>query len=183
MTLLFKQGGAQSPFTGAVSVINNYAQWQLQISFPPVRRGSTQEKQMAVWLANLRGIEGSFIYYPADSGKAIGGKSLAIKGYAYSTSIEVGGWTGTQATGLEGGDFFSIGNNLYRITSAPINSSSGTAVITFEPPLRADANGGTTVNFQTPRCEFRAGSAEDAQGFSKDAEFTYLKPIAAVQVL
>ncbi|MBB5987640.1 hypothetical protein [Sphingobium lignivorans] len=164
-------------------MLNNYAQWQLQIGFSPMPRGSTAEKQMAVWLSNLRGIEGSFVYYPADSGKNITGKSLASMGYVYSNSTMVAGWTGSQATSLEGGDFFSIGNELYRITSAPSTSVSGTATLTFEPPLRRDHNGGTTVNFQTPRCEFRAANAEDAQGFSKDPEFTYLKPLVAVQVL
>lgn len=182
-TLLRKQGISQSPFSGATTVINNFAQWQVQLGFAPVRRGSSQERAMQAWVLSLRGSEGSFLYYPVDAGKPIAGKTLYDTGYAESSSVLVTGWTGSEATGLAAGDYFSIGNKLYCITQAPVNATGGNATISFEPPLRANASPGSTVNFATPRVEMRLAGGDGGQGASKDPEVTYLKPISAVEVL
>ena len=183
-TLQRKQSISQSAFTGVATVINNFSQWQLQVGFAPVLRGSSDERQMMSWLVSLRGSEGSFLYYPADAGKAITGKTLGAPGYAESNSILITGFTGSSPTGLAAGDYFSIGHKLFIITQAPVNATSGNATISFEPPLRADIAPGATINFVTPNIELRlAGGNDDGQGYSKDPAFTYFNSLIAVEVL
>lgn len=184
LTLFNKQGISQSVFTGATNVINNFSQWQLQMTFPPVARGSADEREMMAWLVSLRGSEGSFLYYPVDKGNGQTGKTLYSPGFAESSSIVVTGWSGSAATGLNVGDYFSIGNKLFCVTQAPINATGGNATISFAPPLRADVATGSIVNFLTPRIEMRLAGGDGGQGYSKDADgFTYFKPVVAVEAL
>lgn len=183
LTLFRKQGISQSIFSGASTIINQYAQWQLQLGFPPVNRGSVAERKHKAWLLSLRGSEGSFLYYPVDSGKNITGKTLLSPGFAESSAIVVTGWTGGQATGLDVGDYFSIGNKLFMITQVPVNATGGNVTIEFEPPLRANALQGSTVNFLTPRIEVRLVGGKEGQGTNKDPDFNYLKPLQAVEAL
>lgn len=183
LTLLRKQGISQSIFSGATQIINNFAQWQVELGFNPVYRGSDEEREMNAWLFSLKGSEGSFLYFPVDSGKDITGKTLFNPGFAESTSILVSGWTGSEATGLEAGDYFSIGNKLFCITGVPVNATGGNVTITFEPALRNNVAQGSTVNFFDPRVEVRLAGGEGGQGSNKSPEFTYIKPIQAVEVL
>lgn len=113
LTLLPKQGVTQSPFTGASQVINNFTQWQLEVTFPAVDRGSVEEREMMAWIVSLRGVQGSFLYYPVDQGKLITGKTVFSTGYAESSSIVLTGWSGSAPSGLEAGDYFSLGNKLF----------------------------------------------------------------------
>lgn len=183
LTLLRKQGVSQSSFTGHTTILNNFAQWQLQLGFHPVARRSREEREMNAWVHSLRGSEGSFLYYPVDCGKNITGKTLANPGFAESGSIVVTGWAGSQVNGLEVGDYFSIGNKLFIITAVPLNATGGNTTISFEPPLRANVVQGSTVNFIAPRVEMRLTNGDGGQGSNKDPEFTYIKPIQAVEKL
>ena len=89
--LVNNQGVAQSPFTGHASIVNNFSQWQVQLSFPNQKRGSRQAKEHIGWVMSLNGTMGSFLYQPHGSGKAITGKSLNSAAYSESNVIAVKG--------------------------------------------------------------------------------------------
>lgn len=183
ITLFRKQGIAQSPFSGHSSIINNYAQWSVNLTFPTQKRGSDKAKEMIAWLASLRGSEGSFLYQPSDAGKPVTGKSLLTTGFADSNAINVAGWVESQALGVGVGDYFSINNQLYLITSAPELATSGHATINFEPALRDEVEAGTTVNFETPKVELRWVGGDGSPGYNNDASFTYFKALNCAQVI
>jgi len=181
--LVNNQGVAQSPFTGHASIVNNFSQWQVQLSFPNQKRGSRQAKEHIGWVMSLNGTMGSFLYQPHGSGKAITGKSLNSAAYSESNVIAVKGWTGSEATGLEVGDYFSIGNSLHQIIVAPTNATGGVATLEFQPPLRKDYTNGTAINFANPKVELRLASGDEANGYSQDAEAIYLRSLNCVQKL
>ncbi|WP_152639773.1 hypothetical protein [Sphingobium bisphenolivorans] len=181
--LLNNQGVAQSPFTGHATVVNNFSQWQVQLSFPNQPHDSIKAKQHIAWVLSLNGAMGSFLYQPHGSGKPIFGKSLNSAGFAESNSIAVKGWTGSEATGLEVGDYFSINNSLHQITVVPSSATSGVAIIEFQPALRKNFAANTAVEFAAPKVELRIATSEGVNGQSKDAEVIYLRPLKCVQKL
>lgn len=181
--LLNSQGVAQSPFSGHATIINNFAQWQVQLSFPNQAHDSIKAKQHIAWVLSLNGAMGSFLYQPHSSGKPIYGKSLNSTGYSGTNSIAVKGWSGSQTTGLEVGDYFSINNALYQITTVPTSASSGVATIEFQPAFRKNVDANTAVNFSAPKVELRLASGEGVNGSSKDAEVIYLRSLKCVQKL
>ncbi|MEV5030987.1 hypothetical protein MRBLMC3_000141 [Sphingobium sp. LMC3-1-1.1] len=181
--LVNNQGVAQSPFSGHASIVNNFSQWQVQLSFPNQKRGSSIAKEHVAWVMSLNGTMGSFLYQPHGSGKAIVGKSLYNGAYAESNVIAVKGWTGSEATGLEVGDYFSINNSLHQITVVPTNATSGRANIEFQPPLRKDYAADAIVEFANPKTELRLASGDEFNGYSQDAEVMHLRSLSCVQKL
>lgn len=181
--LLNNQGVAQSPFTGHATVVNNFSQWQVQLSFPNQPHGSVNAKQHIAWVLSLNGVMGSFLYQPHGSGKPIYGKSLNSAGYASTNAIAVKGWSGNEATGLEVGDYFSINNSLHQITVVPTNATGGIALIEFQPPFRKSVSANTLVEFANPKVELRLASGEGVNGSSKDSEVIYLRSLKCVQKL
>jgi len=110
-------------------------------------------------------------------------KSIYNGAYAESNVIAVKGWTGSEATGLEVGDYFSINNSLHQITVVPTNASSGRANIEFQPPLRKNYAADAIVEFANPKTELRLASGDEFNGYSQDAEVMYLRSLSCVQKL
>ncbi|OAN51853.1 hypothetical protein [Sphingobium sp. TCM1] len=164
-------------------MINNFSQWQVQLSFPNQPHGSSKAKEHIGWVLSLNGMMGSFLYQPHGSGKPIFGKSLNSAAYSTTNTIAVKGWSGNQATGLEVGDYFSINNSLHQITVVPTTATGGIALIEFQPPFRKSVASNTPVEFAYPKVELRLASGEAVNGSSKDAEVVYLRPLKCVQKL
>lgn len=178
------QTAQRSPFTGHVTVVQNYSEWIVEIGFPPLRAGSSAAKAFLAWRDSLRGEVGTFLYQPHGSGVAITGKTLAGAGNATANEILVGGWTASAASGLSAGDYLSINNALFRIVSAPANANgSGQCTISVEPRLKATFTSGTAVNFATPTTKLRLANSDDQTGYSRDCDAIRFPTLRAVEAI
>lgn len=161
--MIRNQGVMRSPYSGATTVIDNFAEWEFVLGFPPV--SSTGAKPFLAWFNSLQGAIGTFTYTPHGAGKAITGKTVYSTGFAYANSIIVTGWSAGAATGLVAGDWFTLSSKLFQITAVGANADgSGHATITFEPSLRANVASTTAVNFATPTVVLRVQTDNKAGG-------------------
>ena len=169
LSLTFRQGAMQSPFTLQQQVVNTASQWKLQFTWP--RMTFPQAEVCNAWLDSLRGMVGTFYYQPqAAYTSNVTGITLSAAGYAYNNAVSGSGWAAGGASGLRLGQYLQIDDQLLRITTAPANAdASGHCTIEFEPALRTDFAAGTAINFTDPHGKFRLATA-DGYSFSLDSD-------------
>ena len=169
LTLNYRQSKSESPHTYAAQYVNTAAQWNLEFTWP--RMSHQNAELIASWLESLQGEIGTFTYSPRNSvASGLTGRSLAAPAYSYSTTARIGGWAAAGVSGLRRGQYFSIGEQLLRVTSAPANAdANGQCLIEFAPMLRKDFAASTAVNFTNPSGRFRLASA-DTPGFTLDVD-------------
>jgi len=178
------QSAQKSPYTGHQTVVENFAEWIVELGFAPQRANSTAAKAFLAWRDSLRGSLGTFLYQPHGSGLALTGKTLASAGNAYSNEILVGGWTASQASGLNAGDYLSISNNLFRIVAAPATANgSGQCTLSLEPRLKVTFASSTAVNFATPTVKLRLANEDETAGYSRDVDALTLPTIKATEAI
>lgn len=160
LQLNFRQAAMESPHTFAFQAVNTAAQWVLEVTWP--RMGHAQAQVIQGWVNSLKGQVGTFRYSPRSSvDSTLTGRSLTIPAYGYAETARMSGWGANAATGLSVGQFFSLGDQLLQITSAPVNAdASGQVLIEFQPMLRKTYAASTTVNFTAPSGVFRLVSAD-----------------------
>lgn len=182
LVLYRKQQAMSSPFSGATQVVEGFAQWRLTFLWP--RMNILRARAASGWLNSLAGQRGSFLYRPAASGLPLPSRSTVGSTPHESTAMTIGGWGAGAASFLTAGTFFSVGDQLLQITSAPLAANgSGQVTIEFQPFLRATYANGTTVNFTGPTGLFRLDSG-DLGGYSIDCDYLpEFAPVAAIEVL
>lgn len=159
----------ESGFNYAYQVVNTASRWELQWSWPRMTWAKAQA--LRAWLDSLRGQVGTFRYYPRGLVSAAPvGITLATAGSAYVNTISAGGFTANGATNLLTGQYFSLGEQLFRITAAPVTADpNGLATVSFEPDMRTAFAAGTSVNFTRPSVLMRL-VASDGLGFTLDPD-------------
>lgn len=179
-----KYTAMSSPFSGAyVSTSLGFSQWHVEISFPPIHpTNMASAKAFMSWLDSLQGSRGYFTYQPFGSGVALTGKTLSSTANAMTNTINVGGWSASQATGLAAGDYLTISNQMFRIVSAPASANgSGIATLSIEPFVRLTISSGNTVNFQTPTVNLRVDAEDQSMAMSRDPEAIYLPTLKCIE--
>lgn len=163
------QAVAESPFTGDAQFIDTFARWRLGFSFPRMRHG--QAEQVAAWLSSLQGRKGTFYYRPKVAEVLTGLRPPLSASLFYPGNVaQLGGFAPNAATRLRPGRWFSIGDQLFRVTAAPANADgAGLALIEFEPYARMTYVGGTLANFVDPAGRFGL-EVDEADGFELDPD-------------
>lgn len=182
--LVYNQSPMRSPFSGHTQIINNYAEWEVELSFPAQRRGSQAVRNFTAWLDQLNGIIGTFVYTPHNASKPIVA-ALQTKGFAYSTEINLTGWSANAPTLIAAGDYFTLGGQMHRLTAAPASANgAGHATVSFVPPLRADRNAGMGANFANPAVTLRLTDPESSGSIvTTDVQASYLQTIVAREAI
>ncbi|SEM40489.1 hypothetical protein SAMN05192583_0070 [Sphingomonas gellani] len=159
----------ESPHTYATQVVHTASQWNLDFTWP--RMNLAQATVIQAWLDSLRGQAGTFRYTPrARTRNALTGRVLAAAAYAYGNNVKLSGWAANAASGLSVGHFFQLGDQLLRVTAAPVNAdANGQLLVEFEPMLRANYANGAAVNFANPSGLFRL-TTSDTPAFDCDTD-------------
>lgn len=119
---------------------------------------------LQAWLAQLRGRAGRFfmsdLSMPAPKGVATG--TPVVAGAAQTgASLATSGWTASVTNILKTGDLIGVNGELKRIVANASSSGTGTATLTFEPPLRASPANLAAIVTAAPT--FTAMLADDDQ--------------------
>jgi hypothetical protein len=155
LELIRAQAAMKSPFTGRQQTVTNFSQWILNLSLPPMTVAKAES--WSAWFDKLNGQAGSFTYMPTQSvASVLAGPSLGAVLPAYSETATIAGYLAGEPTLLRVGQFFQIGEQLFRITTSPANANgSGRAVIEFSPRTRVQYADNTTIEFISPKGIFR----------------------------
>jgi len=128
--------------------------WQCQITTGPLRldeapawealidqlRGSINRARLWDWRREL------------PLGPATGAPVVSASGTG--NSLAVSGWTPNVASILKAGSYLGLNGELKRLSKTITSSPTGTATITFEPPLRNVAMAGTALALFKPTALF-----------------------------
>lgn len=179
----------QRAISGAETVIPTMsARWEVTASF--VIRGEAAQLQWQAFLAQMEGRIGTTMvpirtrFRPKDrNGKPapacqtaglgdaqtwehfgfrnepIATTTLAVSAPLRATTLKV---TGGNTTGLRPGQFFSIGERLYRVQHH-WQDADGTSNVMVQPPLRAAAPAGSALILDAPVCPMRMVSEDEGQ--------------------
>lgn len=160
LSLTWRQSKSESPHTFAAQYVNTASQWTLEFSWP--RMSHRQAEICHSWLNSLQGEIGTFVYRPRQSLYVnLPNRSLATNAFSYSNVIRVQGWAAGSGSGLQVGNWFTIGNQLLQISSvAAASDGNGHVLIEFAPQLRRNWSANTTVDFNNARGVFRLASAQ-----------------------
>lgn len=184
LTLVNKQSVQASPYSGATSIVNNYAYWALELNFP--RMSATKAMAHSAWLDSLNGSTGTFRYKP-NAGIVPNARALSLSAASFPMAniVSVGGFDANAATGLLPGQFVSIGDQLLRLSVAPaMADGQGRVVVEFNPPLGRGKPVGTSVETANPEGIFRLMMGESGTGYQVDydraPEFATLAAVEAL---
>lgn len=184
ITLVHNQAPMRSPFSGHTQIIDNYAEWEVELSYPAQKRGSASAKAFVAWLDTLRGIVGSFVYRPHGSSKPVVA-ALRSAGFAYATELNLTGWSAGGFTNIAVGDYFTCGGQMHRLTAAPSYADgNGDATVSFTPPLRANRTAGMGADFANPTVTLRLHDPQaSGSTVTTDIDATYIQTIIAREVI
>ena len=143
------------------------ARWICTLPYRKMREDDW--RAWTAFVARLRGAAGRFYLSPLHAlparGVATGTPVVAGAGQT-GASLTTSGWTNSTALILRAGDFFHVptanGRELKIMTADANSSGTGTATITFEPPLRGSPASGAALEVAAPTTVMRL--ADDSQG-------------------
>lgn len=148
-------GVTASPFTGTQQVQDwGGAWWEYSIEFAAV--GLASGKAFSAFFAALGGARTAFLFSDPTI-KNTGGVGVPLVNGAgqTGTSLVTDGWS---ATGLQAGDFFSLGadvsTRLYQVTSAVV-PVAGAATVQFVPALRVSPADNAALRVVSPQVLLR----------------------------
>lgn len=150
----------ESPTSGATATVTlGYTQWQFTLDFPAL--SNADGLALMAWINRLQGPMGTFTYQPHGSGLALTGKTLSAAANSLTNSINIGGWTANQASGLSLGAFVTIGTQMFQISATPPANADASGICNVEvvPPVRNTIAQGTACNFATPTVTLRLADA------------------------
>lgn len=140
----------KSPFTGTEQVQDWGGEWwEYVIDFAPV--GYAQGKALSAFFAALGGRRTPFLFQDPTIRNAAGVGVPQVNGAGQTgNSLATDGWS---ATGLQAGDFFSLGvdaaTRLYQLT-ADVVPVAGAATLNFIPKLRVSPADNAALGVVSP---------------------------------
>lgn len=164
-----------SPFSYASQVQQFSGQaWRAEITLPLMERADAEE--WTSFLLKLNGPEGTFLLgdYTAKTPRGSAPGTPLVKG-AGQTGQELltDGWGANQTNVLRQGDYFQIGQRLYKVLEDESSNGSGEATLTFWPALRSSPadNAALIVSncvglFRLTNNAYQVHSADIAKHFS-----------------
>ncbi len=150
--------------------------WEMQVSFPPMKRASFAP--IFAFITAQRGRKESFTYTPPIIDDALGTEtgSVLVNG-AHSvgdTTIAMDAFAGDGDGRFKAGDFlkFASHNKVYMVVS-DVTSSSNAATVTIEPPLTTALINNSAVTYDS--VPFTVALKNDVQEFQigQDAFYRY----------
>lgn len=144
-----------SPLSGASQTMElPGARWAGQFSYDNM--SDADIRILRGFLAQLRGRAGRFFMYdfshPTPSGVATGTPIVALAQTAGQVTLNTSGWTASRTNIMMIGDYFATSTGELKMVVANVNSSAtGTATLTFEPPLRAAVTLSSAITINTPK--------------------------------
>jgi len=134
--------------------------WYGAVSTIPMTRA--QAAPWRAWLAELNGIEGTFLI--GDEGNltpngTVTGTPLVNGASQTGSSLIIDGATVSLSPWVKAGDYFTLGTGtstrLYTVLADANSDGSGNVTMTIWPNLRSSPSNNDTVTFSTPRGTFR----------------------------
>lgn len=131
----------ESPFDGTMQTLElPGARWEFTVTWQTL--SPDDRRELAAFLARLRGRAGRFTYGPFWSPRrATGGGTPVINGAGQSgVTLNTGGWVaGAQA--MRAGDWFSYADTagrqrLHQVVADATADGAGVAFLTISPPIR-----------------------------------------------
>ena len=183
-----------SGWTGArTTLASGRGWWECSYSLPPMT--PAQFRSWRSFLSKMRGqanetqvpIDGGRAQYPAPNLKYNAALSLDFENQSYYSeggsnytprvngasqtgrSLTTDGWDANKLV-LREGDLVTINNQLLQITADVTSSSSGSATISFEPPIRTSPADNTAIEFRQP---YALMYIEETPGWTHDLGPTY----------
>ena len=145
-----------SPLNGSVQTVElPGARWAGQIFYETLE--DPDIRLLESFLDQLRGRAGRFNMLNfarlSPSGVGTGSPVVSASGQT-GVTLATSGWTISQTGIMKAGDLFVVNTELKRIVTTVNSSGTGTATLTFEPPLRASPplSAVITVNSPTVKC-------------------------------
>lgn len=133
------------------------AHWAGAFTLPPQKRPTA-----AAWLSfyvQLRGGAGRFYGFDpgARSPRGIASGSPLVNGAGQypGNTLVTDAWPVSITGLLLPGDYFQVGDELKMVTAIVSSNGSGSATITFEPPLRAAPVDNAPIIYTNPTCIMR----------------------------
>lgn len=152
-----------SPLSGSTQTLEfPGSKWVGVFTLPPMKRAVA-----SAWLSfftQLRGAAGRFYGYDptAKTPRGVASGSPLVNGASQTgTTLITDAWPINTANLLLPGDYFQVGSELKMVTSALSSNGTGSATITFEPPLRDAPSDNASIIYTNPVCVMRL--SDDSQ--------------------
>lgn len=145
----------ESPFDGTMQTLElPGARWEFTVTWQTL--SPDDRRELAAFLARLRGRAGRFTYGPFWSPRrATGGGTPVINGAGQSgVTLNTGGWVaGAQA--MRAGDWFSYADTagrqrLHQVVADATADGAGVAALIISPPIRRAGANGAALQIATP---------------------------------
>jgi hypothetical protein len=145
----------RSAFNGAVQAITMGApRWQFTIETGAMRASETPQWEAFITRLGGKVHRARCWDWRRESPLGPGGASPTLQGNATGITATVQGLTANQNPVLRAGSYLGINGELKRLSVDAVSNGSGVATVTFEPPLRATAPGGSAVVLTRPTALF-----------------------------
>lgn len=160
---------SESPFTFDQQVYQHQgARWELEVTIPPLSHA--EARAMEAFIIALKGRSGTFYFgHPLHNLTAT--VALTAAADARDEVLQASG------SSVPAGNYFQLGDHLYIVTE----DFSGSGNLNFQPPLRASAASGASLDFSLPKSTFRMSSNDI--GWSVDSASIYGFSFACVEAL
>ena len=142
-----------SPLNGATQV--RYlpgAKWKADYTTRVYEHNTDKCQEIIAFLSQLQGRFNDFAAYDPDytgpRGSFDSGTSTPLVNGSSQTgnSLAVDGLATSQTAILKPGDYFTVNSELHRINASIDSDASGTATLTFDPPLKDSPSDNATVD-------------------------------------
>jgi len=148
---------SESPFSKNLKVYDwGGKRLEATIKIAPMR--VAQAKTWEAWFMALNGLEGTFWLTPsldsAPSGGA-GGTPLVNGASQTGQSLVTDGWDPSETGILKAGDWFQLGNHLYRVLQDANSDVGGNATFDIWPGLRSSPGDDDPLTISGPKGIFR----------------------------
>lgn len=145
----------ESPFDGTLQTLEMPgARWEFTVTWPTL--SPDDRRELAAFLARLRGRAGRFTYGPFWSPRrATGGGVPLINGAGQSGEVlSTSGWTPSVQV-MRAGDWLSYVDTggrqrLHQVVADASANGSGVAALTISPPIRRAGANGAAVEIAAP---------------------------------
>lgn len=156
--------------------------YKVQIELPVMDRDEAEE--WIGFLLSLNGPAGLFYLGPSNGQEPRGegdGEPVIDGADQSGRLVTTRGWTSDVSEQLKSGDWLSIGNHLYKVTSKADSDADGKATLAIWPALRSSPADGDPVTVHDPVGVFRLASTEAS--WSIDDALMYGITFDAVEAL
>lgn len=134
------------------------AYWEATYTCQPYHENDDEADEIKAFLLKLSGRVNTFNAYDPSrrTPKGIATGTPLVKGAGQTgRSLLVDGFTPDTTGIMKMGDYYSVNNELKRLTATSNSNGSGEATLLFEPPLRSSPADNAAITISSPTCLMR----------------------------